>query len=113
MTSKRHSSFCGSAEHSMDRRTFLGSSMQGSAMLGAGAWGLNALRQPALAEVLKQKEKRVILLWLAGGASQLETWDPKPLAPANIRGEFGAISSATPGLRVGELMPRIALVAVM
>ena len=65
----------------MDRRAFLGSSMQGSALLGAGALGLNALRQPALAEILKQKEKRVILLWLAGGARQLETWYPKPGRP--------------------------------
>jgi uncharacterized protein (DUF1501 family) len=90
----------------MDRRTFLGSAMQGSATLGAGAWGLNALRQPALAEVLKRREKRVILLWLAGGASQLETWDPKPGRPTG--GPYRAIQTAVPGIQISELMPKMA-----
>ena len=106
MANKESNLFCGSAEHSMDRRTFLGSAMQGSATLGAGAWGLNALRQPALAEVLKRQEKRVILLWLAGGASQLETWDPKPGRPTG--GPYRAIQTAVPGIQISELMPKMA-----
>jgi len=106
MATKESNLFCGSAEHSMDRRTFLGSAMQGSATLGAGAWGLNALRQPALAEVLKRQEKRVILLWLAGGASQLETWDPKPGRPTG--GPYRAIQTAVPGIQISELMPKMA-----
>ncbi|MFP6575880.1 MAG: DUF1501 domain-containing protein, partial [Pirellulaceae bacterium] len=106
MATKESNLCCGSAEHSMDRRTFLGSAMQGSATLGAGAWGLNALRQPALAEVLKRQEKRVILLWLAGGASQLETWDPKPGRPTG--GPYRAIQTAVPGIQISELMPKMA-----
>ncbi|MCA9192942.1 MAG: DUF1501 domain-containing protein [Planctomycetales bacterium] len=51
------------------------------------------------------KAKRCIVLFLLGGPPQQETWDPKPDAPSEIRGEFGAIPSATPGYRVGELMP--------
>ena len=51
------------------------------------------------------KAKAVIVFGLIGGPAQHETWDPKPNAPAEIRGEFGSIDSATPGLRVGELMP--------
>jgi len=54
------------------------------------------------------KAKSVILFWLTGGPPQHETWDPKPDAPAQIRGEFGAISTQTPGLHVCELMPRTA-----
>lgn len=54
------------------------------------------------------KAKSVILFWLTGGPPQHETWDPKPEAPDKIRGEFGAIASKTPGLFVGELMPRTA-----
>jgi len=54
------------------------------------------------------RAKRVILFWLNGGPPQHETWDPKPEAPAEIRGEFGAIASKTPGMMVGELMPRTA-----
>jgi uncharacterized protein (DUF1501 family) len=106
MATKESNLCCGSAEHSMDRRTFLGSAMQGSATLGAGAWGLNALRQPALAEVLKRREKRVILLWLAGGASQLETWDPKP--GRTTGGPYRAIQTAVPGIQISELMPKMA-----
>jgi hypothetical protein len=51
----------------------------------------------------------VILVWLTGGPPQHETWDPKPFAPAEIRGEFHSIESVVPGLRVGELMPGLAL----
>lgn len=54
------------------------------------------------------KAKSVILFWLTGGAPQHETWDPKPEAPPEIRGSFGTIASKTPGLFVGELMPRVA-----
>lgn len=54
------------------------------------------------------KAKSVILFNLTGGAPQHETWDPKPDAPANIRGEFEVIASRTPGLFVGELMPQTA-----
>lgn len=53
--------------------------------------------------------KSVILVWLTGGPPQHETWDPKPFAPAEIRGEFNCIESVVPGLRVGELMPGLAL----
>lgn len=54
------------------------------------------------------KAKSVILFGLVGGTPQHETWDPKPDAPKEIRGDFGVIDSATPGLRVGELMPMTA-----
>src|SRR5262245_17604079 len=91
-------SFCGSAEHRMDRRGFLGAA--------AGMAGLSALGQPALAGELKQQQKRVILLWLAGGASQLETWDPKPGAPTG--GPFRAIQTSVPGVLISELMPQMA-----
>lgn len=51
------------------------------------------------------KAKSAIVIFLGGGPPQHETWDPKPDAPAEIRGGFGAIETQTPGLRVGELMP--------
>ncbi len=55
------------------------------------------------------RAKSVILLWLLGGPPQHETWDPKPNAPKEVRGEFGSIDSVVPGLRVGELMPKTAM----
>jgi Protein of unknown function (DUF1501) len=54
------------------------------------------------------KAKSVIVFGLTGGPPQHETWDPKPNAPAEVRGEFGTIASRTPGLLVGELMPKTA-----
>lgn len=51
------------------------------------------------------KAKSVIVIFLGGGPPQHETWDPKPEAPAEIRGGFGTIATQTPGLAVGELMP--------
>jgi hypothetical protein len=54
------------------------------------------------------KAKACIVLYLLGGPPQHETWDPKPEAPEEVRGQFGTIESATPGLRVGELMPKTA-----
>lgn len=55
--------------------------------------------------------KNVIFLFLHGGNPQHETWDPKPNAPAEIRGEFGEIATAVPGVRFGELFPHCAKIA--
>ena len=54
------------------------------------------------------RAKRCILLCLWGSPSQLETWDPKPDAPVEIRGELGSIPTAVPGIRIGEIFPRAA-----
>jgi hypothetical protein len=54
------------------------------------------------------RAKSCIVLMFLGGPPQHETWDPKPDAPAEVRGELRPIQSATPGLLVGELMPRTA-----
>jgi len=56
------------------------------------------------------KAKACILLFLYGSPPQHETFDPKPDAPAEVRGEIGSIASAVPGLRICELMPRTARV---
>lgn len=52
--------------------------------------------------------KRCILIYLWGSPSQLETFDPKPDAPLDVRGEFRSIATALPGVRIGEILPRIA-----
>jgi len=51
-----------------------------------------------------------ILIFYYGGPSHLETWDPKPDAPAEIRGEFRAVSTSAPGIRIGEHLPHCAKV---
>jgi hypothetical protein len=49
-----------------------------------------------------------IFIWLNGGPSQFETFDPKPVAPDNIRGPYGSIATAVPGVRLCELLPQTA-----
>ena len=57
------------------------------------------------------RAKSCVVLFLMGGAPQHSTWDPKPGAIAEIRGQFGPISTSVPGLQVGELFPCTAQVA--
>jgi hypothetical protein len=52
--------------------------------------------------------RAVIFLWLWGGPSQLDTWDPKPNAPLEFRGPFGTIPTRIPGVRFCELFPQLA-----
>jgi Protein of unknown function (DUF1501) len=54
------------------------------------------------------RARSCIVFFCWGGVSQLETWDPKPDAPAEIRGSYQAIASATPGIHLGEYMPLLA-----
>jgi hypothetical protein len=53
----------------------------------------------------------VILVWLHGGASHLETYDPKPNAPSEYRGPYAPISTGQPGIQICELLPRHAKIA--
>src|SRR5215210_2587927 len=52
--------------------------------------------------------KNVIMIFLQGGPSHIDIWDPKPDAPANIRGEFKPIKTKIPGTQIGEHMPMMA-----
>src|SRR3989442_14731921 len=54
------------------------------------------------------KDINVILLFLVGGPSQLDTWDMKPEAPAEIRGPYKPISTNVDGIRISEIFPRTA-----
>ena len=54
------------------------------------------------------KAKNLIWLYMAGGPSQYETFDPKPHAPAEIRGVFNPIATNVAGVQICELLPRVA-----
>jgi hypothetical protein len=56
------------------------------------------------------KVKNCILIWLSGGPSHLDTFDPKPKAPADVRGEFKPIATSVPGLEISEVLPNLAKV---
>jgi hypothetical protein len=82
--------------------------MRSSLALGAfmlpGAVGMaGAAGRPG-----RRRAKSTILIMLEGGMSHLESWDPKPKAPVEVRGEFGTIATTVPGLRVSEYMPMLA-----
>ena len=98
--------FCGAPEHVVSRRGFLATLGAAGAAACADMTGLQILGSPALANELRRQQKRCILLWLAGGASQLETFDPKPGAATG--GPFRSIQTSTTGVRISELMPRMA-----
>src|SRR5437773_744426 len=86
-------------------------------VLKVGALGFFSLTLPqflalrsACAAGVGPKADAVILLWLAGGPSHLDTFDPKPDAPGEIRGEFGAIETNVSGIRISEHLPNTAKV---
>src|SRR5579864_4459754 len=75
--------------------------------LSAGALGLS-LTDLAEAGPAPGRDVNCILLFLLGGPSQLDTWDLKPNAPANVRGPFRPIHTSVPGLDVCEHFPLMA-----
>src|SRR4051812_15037042 len=82
-------------------------------LLRAGALGLAPAVPVAAAPAAVPafgRARSVILLFLYGGASQLETFDVKPDAPPEVRGELGTIPTAIPGYRVCDRLPRVASV---
>jgi hypothetical protein len=67
------------------------------------------LRQRGLAgSSSRGTAKSVMLLWLWGGPAQLDTWDPKPSAPLEVRGPLGTIATRIGGIRFTELFPQVA-----
>lgn len=98
-----HADLCRPLEHRISRRSWLEGVAAGTA---SAALGLGRLTRPALAEELRKKNKQVLFVWIDGGMSQLETWDPKP--NTQFGGPFRSIDTSVPGVKVSELLPRTA-----
>src|SRR5690242_20205080 len=86
-------------------------------MLKAGLAGLAGLSLPQLLQMRGEaaesgrsmpSNKSVILLWMAGGPSHIDTWDVKPDMPTEIRGPFGSIPTKLPGVLICEYLPKCA-----
>ena len=88
---------CNSSQHDLSRRQVLG---------GLAGMGVGSLLSPLVAKELKSQKKQVLLIWLDGGMSQLESWDPKP--GTEFGGPFRSIPTTLPGIHVSELMPHTA-----
>lgn len=101
-----HNNRNGNGPHPISRR--------GSLAIGAfgfSGWLLADLLRAEAAAPAARSGRSIINIHLDGGPSHLDTIDPKPEAPLEIRGEFGTIETRLPGVRVTELMPRIASIA--
>src|SRR5262249_13392808 len=69
--------------------------------------GLEFIQRLEAAEpVLKKQNKSIIILWMSGGPSHLDTWDPKP--GTSTAGEFKTINTSVPGIEICEHLPTIA-----
>ena len=89
---------------------------QGIAALGWGLFGQQLRRASATPSKAPRltgfgNAKSVLIIFASGGQSQIDTWDPKPDAPPEIRGAFASIATAIPGVRFCEHMPQIAQIA--
>jgi len=93
----------------VSRRSVLRAGFLGAA--GLTLPDLYRLQAAAAADGKPKKNTACILIWLDGGPSQLETYDPKPEATEEVRGPWGAIETTIPGYRMSETMPCQAKVA--
>ncbi len=92
---------CHGDAHKIGRRHFFGNVTRAGA--GAALAGLGAFATPAMAEMLARQQKRMLVIRMAGGLSQLESWDPKPHTKTG--GPFRAIPTTVPGVHISELLP--------
>lgn len=86
------------------RRSFVKAGILGTAGLSLG----ELLRHEARANSPSSSRPSVIILWMRGGPSHIDMWDPKPDAPVEYRGEFGTIHSNVPGVLLSDMIPRCA-----
>jgi hypothetical protein len=78
-------------------------------MLGGGLSLADLLRYDAqAASESTARDKSVIILWMRGGPSHIDMWDPKPDAPVEYRGEFGTVPTKVPGILLSDMLPRSA-----
>ncbi len=93
---------CKPWEHRLSRRTWLSGVTAAAGAVSGLPFGA------AIAEELKQTRKQVLFVWIDGGMSQYESWDPKP--NSQFGGPFRPIETSVSGIRICELMPRTAKV---
>ncbi|HEY2156450.1 MAG TPA: DUF1501 domain-containing protein, partial [Isosphaeraceae bacterium] len=76
--------------------------------LAAFGLGLPGLLRAEAATPARSGEVSCILVWLKGGLSHIDSFDPKPEAPAEVRGEFGTISTNVTGISLCDTLPKLA-----
>src|SRR5262245_49307754 len=92
----------------LGRRDFLRVGAVGA--LGLPAWAGTEAGPYRADGARRARAKSCILVFLGGGISHHDSFDPKPDAPAEVRGNYSTIATSVPGLRVTEMLPRMARV---
>jgi hypothetical protein len=88
---------------SLDRRSFVK-----AGLLGATGLTLGQLLQAEAHANQPTRQPSVIILWMRGGPSHIDMWDPKPDAPVEYRGEFGVMNTNVPGIMLSDMLPQCA-----
>jgi Protein of unknown function (DUF1501) len=96
------------SNNTITRREIMRLSAAGVAGASLSGWFGLLADHAARAETSPKRPKSCILLWMAGGPSHHDTFDPKPDAPAEVRGDLKAIATSVAGIQVSERFPRFA-----
>jgi uncharacterized protein (DUF1501 family) len=94
--------------NTLSRRELLRLSAAGIAGASLSGWFGLLAEQSARAAAAPPRRKSCILLWMDGGPSHHDTFDPKPDAPGNVRGDLAAIATSVPGIQISEKFPKLA-----
>ncbi len=86
------------------RRSFLRAGVLGATGLSLADL-LRLEAQAASSGTSSARQPFVIILWMRGGPSHIDMWDPKPDAPVEYRGEFGASPTRVPGITLSDMLP--------
>src|SRR5260370_17957193 len=92
----------------VSRRVFL---QTGAGAAASAGFSLACLDRARAMDASPPRATSLIFLVLTGGPSHLDTWDPKPDAPSEVRGPFASIATRVPGIRISEHFPRMAALA--
>jgi hypothetical protein len=109
LASRRERIGCGDFHRALREQRLSRRGLLQAGVLGAAGLTLSQLFRlesaAAAAGAPSKRQNSVIILWMRGGPAQHETWDPKPDAPVEYRGEFGHISTNVPGIIINEFLP--------
>src|SRR5713101_448246 len=88
----------------LNRRSFVKAGILGTSGLALA----DLLRHEARGNHSSTRRPSVIILWMRGGPSHIDMWDPKPDAPVEYRGEFGVMNTNVPGVLLSDMLPQCA-----
>lgn len=94
--------------NAFSRRDFLGNGLKAGALLGLSMTDLFVAEHAQAAGLQSATAQSAVVIWLGGGPSHLDTWDLKPDAPSEIRGQFNPISTNATGMQISEHLPLLA-----